>query len=363
MSQTLENSFLSAIEQNQQKLLRICSVYAKDDEDLKVLYQEVLIHIWEETPSIREDSSLEVAIFRLIQNTCLRLPIKPHSKKNKLITEDKSVANTQKDPEGVSRLATLKNCILQLNEADKALITLYLEELSYKQISEVIGLAENVIKMRVEQIQMGLLDCSNQTLTLEQFTQIWKSSDNEQSLTFEKSTVITGLQGYINRFNRYLKLVRIFPFLVSVPVIPVFIFYIYWVPPILSKIASALIAVSGIYLLYFVINHLKQIKTIAFAHSYLDYLSKFKKVFDYLIKVPNQIIYRFLVPVVFGFIMFFTGFILHFESEKQKQMVIFMMFGSVLYVAFVAFLFKRIYRKRFNPKAEKIDTLLKLMKV
>ncbi len=43
MGKDLENTFLKALELNQEKLLRICSVYAKDAEDSKDLFQEVLI--------------------------------------------------------------------------------------------------------------------------------------------------------------------------------------------------------------------------------------------------------------------------------------------------------------------------------
>ncbi len=46
MNQQLENTFLTALEQNQKKLLRVCSVYAEDAEDKKDLFQEALINIW-----------------------------------------------------------------------------------------------------------------------------------------------------------------------------------------------------------------------------------------------------------------------------------------------------------------------------
>ena len=74
MSQELENTFLTAIEKNQQKLLRICSVYSKDTKELKVLFQEVLIHIWECMSSFDETkSSLEKLMLQVTHNVCLRL--------------------------------------------------------------------------------------------------------------------------------------------------------------------------------------------------------------------------------------------------------------------------------------------------
>ena len=54
MDVELENAFLTGLEQNKQKLLRICSAYAKDNEDKKDLFQEVLVNIWKSMPSFEE---------------------------------------------------------------------------------------------------------------------------------------------------------------------------------------------------------------------------------------------------------------------------------------------------------------------
>jgi len=51
MGKDLENIFLMVLEEYQHKLLRICSVYAKDEEDTKDLFQEVLVNIWKSMPT------------------------------------------------------------------------------------------------------------------------------------------------------------------------------------------------------------------------------------------------------------------------------------------------------------------------
>jgi RNA polymerase sigma-70 factor (ECF subfamily) len=53
----------------------------------------------------------------------------------------------------------LRECIKRLNEADKAVITLYLEELPYKEISNITGLNENTIAAKVKRIKYKLLNC------------------------------------------------------------------------------------------------------------------------------------------------------------------------------------------------------------
>lgn len=60
------------------------------------------------------------------------------------------------------QLVQLRNCIKELNEADKAIITLYLEELPYKEISNILGLTENTVAVKVKRIKKKLLNCINQ---------------------------------------------------------------------------------------------------------------------------------------------------------------------------------------------------------
>ena len=138
MGKELENTFLEALENNQQKLLRICSVYAKDAEDTKDLFQEVLIHIWQSMPNFKSNSLLSTWIFRIALNVCLRFRSKDIKKQKRFLHMDSiaiaNIASEKENNEQNKQLTQLRNCIKTLNEADKAVITLYLEELPYKEI-------------------------------------------------------------------------------------------------------------------------------------------------------------------------------------------------------------------------------------
>ena len=61
--------------------------------------------------------------------------------------------------EAHERVAALRSCIKKLNDADRAVITLYLEELPYKEISEITGLTENHVAVMVKRIKEKLLTC------------------------------------------------------------------------------------------------------------------------------------------------------------------------------------------------------------
>jgi RNA polymerase sigma-70 factor (ECF subfamily) len=163
MDQELENNFLKALEQNQQKLLRVCSVYAEDDDDKKDLFQEAVIHIWQSMPSFEEKSSLSTWMFRVTLNVCLRLQSKQLKKRDRFLKMDSiSIAHIKDEEthhEEHERLIKLRSCIKKLNDADKAVITLYLEELPYSEISSITGLTENNVAVKLKRIKSKLLDC------------------------------------------------------------------------------------------------------------------------------------------------------------------------------------------------------------
>jgi RNA polymerase sigma factor (sigma-70 family) len=168
MNQQLENTFLTAIEQNQQKLLRVCSVYAEDEDDKKDLFQESLIHIWQSMPSFEAKSSISTWMFRITLNVCLRLQSQEKKKRNRFLKMDTitfaHIAQEDIDPEEQERLVKLRNCIKKLDDADKAIITLYLEELPYREIAVVTGLSENHIAVKLKRIKNKLLNCITETL-------------------------------------------------------------------------------------------------------------------------------------------------------------------------------------------------------
>jgi RNA polymerase sigma factor (sigma-70 family) len=163
MDPQLEKTFLTGVEQNQHKLLRICSVYAIDDDDKKDLFQESLVHIWQSMASFEQRSSISTWMFRITLNVCLRLQSREQKKRERFVKLDSiSIAQISADDstaEAQEQLTRLRVCIKKLNDADKAVITLYLEELSYQEIASITGLSENNIAVKLKRIKAKLLNC------------------------------------------------------------------------------------------------------------------------------------------------------------------------------------------------------------
>lgn len=142
MHEDLENKFLSDLEKNQNIAHKICRVYTNNQEAHNDLFQEITIQLWKNYPKFRGDSKFSTWMYRVALNTAISL----YRKSTKRVkTQDISdvaykIKSTDYDDTEEQQLASLYKAIHQLNDIDKALIFLYLEDKSYKEISETLGI-------------------------------------------------------------------------------------------------------------------------------------------------------------------------------------------------------------------------------
>lgn len=168
MRKERETIFLNALKENQEKLFRVCSIYSKDDEDAKDLFQEVLVHVWRSMTKFKGNSSLSTWMFRIALNVCLRFKSKYTKNQHRFIRLDsmtiENFGSEERSGGDNEKLMSLRKCVKKLNEGDKAIVALYLEGLPYKEISSILGLSENNIAVKVKRIKFKLLNCINELL-------------------------------------------------------------------------------------------------------------------------------------------------------------------------------------------------------
>lgn len=166
MIKELETEFLNALENNRDKLFRICSVYSKDNEDAKDLFQEVLVHAWRSLGTFKGNSSMGTWMYRIALNVCLRFKSKYTKNQNRFIRLDSiTITNFGAGKYGVEeneKLISLRKCVKKLNEGNKAIVILYLEGMAYKEISGILGLSENHVAVKVKRIKLKLMNCINE---------------------------------------------------------------------------------------------------------------------------------------------------------------------------------------------------------
>jgi len=165
MTKELEDTFLEGLAQNKEKLFRICSAYSHDPEEASDLFQDVLVNIWQAMPKFNSKSSLGTWMFRITLNICLRLRSSQIKRRDLFVNFDRSnlenIGISGENDENSHHLKRLRKCIKLLNDADKSIITLYLEELPYKEISDITGVTENTIAVKIKRIKSKLFNCMN----------------------------------------------------------------------------------------------------------------------------------------------------------------------------------------------------------
>jgi RNA polymerase sigma-70 factor, ECF subfamily len=146
-----DRRFLDLVNENRPKILKICRVYAWNREDQDDLYQEILFQIWRALPTLQANAYANTWLYRIALNASISFVRKRTTRgaaqtvnyDHNQIAELVETRTTTEAPN--EQLAHLYEAIAQLNDMEKALITLFLEDLSYEQIAEVTGLsASNV---------------------------------------------------------------------------------------------------------------------------------------------------------------------------------------------------------------------------
>ena len=140
----LETKFLLDFENNQGIIHKVCRIYTTDSDAHKDLFQEITIQLWKNYSKFRGDSKFSTWMYRVALNTAISL----YRKSSKRIkTEDYSdieykIQSVEYDDNQELQLKALYAAIHQLNDIDKALIFLYLEDKSFKEISITLGISD-----------------------------------------------------------------------------------------------------------------------------------------------------------------------------------------------------------------------------
>jgi RNA polymerase sigma-70 factor, ECF subfamily len=141
------------------KVFRLCLGYVNDKDWAKDLTQETFIQVWQNLNKFRNESSIGTWIFRIASNICLR-QIDRSSKVIK--TEIPFQIEDKKDDSISEQLELLYKCIATLEETDRLIISLVLEDLPQKEIAIITGVSEGNIRVKIHRIKQLLTQRFNE---------------------------------------------------------------------------------------------------------------------------------------------------------------------------------------------------------
>lgn len=149
--------FLSVIEQNKGIIYKIANSFKKDEDDRKDLTQEIIFQLWRAFPAYDQRSKLSTWMYRVALNVAISSYRKEKKKTEVFIPLPDEVFNypdSEESNEGSLKL--LQQFIQELKELDRALMLLYLEEKSGKEMADILGLSEVNIRTKISRIKEQL---------------------------------------------------------------------------------------------------------------------------------------------------------------------------------------------------------------
>ncbi|MFC4818062.1 MULTISPECIES: RNA polymerase sigma factor [unclassified Flavobacterium] len=154
MSST-ENQFKDIYSNYSKKVHRLCLGYTGDTMQADDLLQEVFIKVWENLEKFRGESQVSTWIYRITVNTCL-LHIRSNKKQTKVDFDKTNLKISDDTNEKENQIQLLYKCISELNETDRLIITLLLEEVPYEEIAAVTSISEGNLRVKIHRIKQQL---------------------------------------------------------------------------------------------------------------------------------------------------------------------------------------------------------------
>ena len=159
----LEHNFVTELERHQNIVHKVCRIYTNNKDSHNDLFQEITIQLWKAYPKFRGDSKLSTWIYRVALNTAITLYRK--AKKNVKTQDFEHVVYRIKadeyDDTEEEQLKLMYKAIKQLNDIDKALVFLYLEDKDYREISETLGITEVNARVKMNRVKTKLKSILN----------------------------------------------------------------------------------------------------------------------------------------------------------------------------------------------------------
>ena len=150
----MQEEFLALIAEHKTLIYKVCHTFERDAELRRDLFQEILLNLWKAYPTYQPTAKWTTWAYRIALNVAITLRRKsqlPTAEYSELIGQKLTDAPYDTLPD--ERLSALHQAIAQLNTAEKALILLYLDDISYAEIAEIIGITENNVGVKINRIK------------------------------------------------------------------------------------------------------------------------------------------------------------------------------------------------------------------
>ena len=153
-----EQEFARMVKTHKNTIYTVCYMFSKDEDEVADLFQEVMIRVWRGLPSFNGTSDIKTWIYRIALNTCISVDRKKKRRSEAQFTIDINLfADQDKETE---QIGILHKRISRLLPLDRAIVLLWLENISYDEIGAIIGISAKNVGVRLVRIREQLKSMS-----------------------------------------------------------------------------------------------------------------------------------------------------------------------------------------------------------
>ncbi len=152
------NQFKELIGQHKGILFKVARTYCQDDDDRQDLVQEMMIQIWKSFQGYDDSYKISTWLYRICLNVAISFYRKNAARKASYMPLHEQITSPPDEdlPEKELQLKALERFIGELQDLDKALILLYLEDKSHAEISDILGISVSNVSTKVGRIKTKL---------------------------------------------------------------------------------------------------------------------------------------------------------------------------------------------------------------
>lgn len=153
--ETLEKDFANIVRKHKSTIYTVCYMFSQDNDEVEDLFQETLINLWKGFAQFRGDSSPATWIWKVSLNTCISFDRKKR-RRGESVPLSMSINLFEDDDKDSRQIEILRKRINQLGPFDRAIVLLWLENLSYEEIGEIVGITAKNVSVRLVRIREQL---------------------------------------------------------------------------------------------------------------------------------------------------------------------------------------------------------------
>ena len=157
----LEREFEDLVRANRSTIYTVCYMFSKNQDEVADLFQEVLINLWKSISSFEGRSNVRSWIYRISLNVCISLNRKKRRHKTIPLTMDINPYEETETNQNSLQMDMLRQRIAKLGQFDRAIVLLWLENISYEEIAAIMGITVKNVSVRLYRIKEKLKNMSN----------------------------------------------------------------------------------------------------------------------------------------------------------------------------------------------------------